>query len=120
MCSVNKCFSNDTTCTTLSLEVYNSDSFNRMIVVIPFEARIVKGLPYDFIIGLPSGRRHCLTRIFDYIFADMQVSQALEAKKKRVRATGDGAISRAPDIELPCRKWKRSTTSVKIGPELLP
>ena len=117
VCSVNKCFSNDT-CTTLSLEVY-SESVNRMIV-IPFEARIVKGLPYDFIIGLPSVRRHCLTRVFDYIFADTQVSQALEAKKKRVRATGDGAISRAPDIELPRRKWKRSTTSVKIGPELLP
>ena len=117
VCSVNKCFSNDT-CTTLSLEVY-SESVNRTIV-IPFEARIVKGLPYDFIIGLPSVRRHCLTRVFDYIFADTQVSQAIEAKKKRVRANGDEAISRAQDIELPRRKWKRSTTSVKIGPELLP
>ena len=117
VCSVGHCIINDT-CTKLSLEVY-SESVERHIV-IPFEARIVEGLPYDFIIGLPSVRRHCLTKVFDHIFADEQVSQAVESKtKKKARARGDEVTSTAKETALPHKKWKRSTTDIWTEPKLV-
>ena len=98
-------------------KVKKSDSVNRDIV-IPFTARIVVGLPYDFIIGLPSVRKHSLTsKVFDYIFDDKQISQEAEKKvKKRARAQGDAAISSAQENVLPHKKWKRSMTSIQTDP----
>ena len=108
-------------CKQISQEAKNkvkkSDSVNRDIV-IPFTARIVVGLPYDFIIGLPSVRKHSLTsKVFDYIFDDKQISQEAEKKvKKRARAQGDAAISSAQENVLPHKKWKRSMTSIQTDP----
>ena len=109
VCSLSSCFMNNT-CTTFQLEVYSA-SVHRNIT-IPFTARIVKGLPYEFIIGLPSVRKYKLTRVFDYIFNDSEVKEATE-RNKRQRENSD---SRGADTTKYRRQWKRPHATVQTDP----
>ena len=106
VCSLSSCFMNNE-CTTFQLELY-STSVQRNII-IPFTARIVKGLPYEFIIGLPSVRRHKLTRVFDYIFEDSEIISEGDKRKREI------SESRA-DTPRYHRQWKRPHAPVQTDP----
>ena len=114
VCSIKHCFLNDT-CTTFELELTSSNLSRK--IKIPFTARIVKGLPYDFIIGLPSVRKHKLARFFDDIFEDNEI----EADKGKNKRQCDNSDPRA-DATLHHRQWKRhkvNTQSSSIHSEFV-
>ena len=125
VCTMHNCFSNNK-CTTLRMEVY-SETVKRSIE-ITFEARVVRGLPYDFIIGLPTIRRFKLTKVFDYMFNDNDIveglhvepiskhklSQAVETTCKKELDPETRGPMRSTDSEMKtqsCRERKRKKPS---------
>ena len=65
-------------CTTFELELY-SESVERSFR-LPITARIVQGLPYDFIVGLPTIRKYKLAKVFDFIFEEDDIMKSLGQK----------------------------------------
>ena len=66
ICSaLNKCVINNK-CGKIKINIYSN--LNKKNIDINFSARIVKGLPYDFIIGLPTIKKFKLTEVFKELF----------------------------------------------------
>ena len=73
VCTITGCIQSNK-CVNLSIDLYNDIG---QTITIDTKARIVKGLPYDFIIGLTTIRQYKLTQVFDALFAEVEGVSAL-------------------------------------------
>lgn len=112
ICTIQGCFVHNTDCITLPLLLYNASGRRQYITMV---ARVVRGLPYAFIVGLETMRRFRLTRTFDDIFeappsvvltkedqSGESAARRLTKSRSKVtvtetRLTKDGHISRPID-----------------------
>ena len=60
---------NNSTCVKLNIELFNDLG---QCITIDTIARVVEGLPYDFIIGLTTIRRYKLALVFDSLFQELE------------------------------------------------
>jgi hypothetical protein len=68
VCTILGCIQSNK-CIKFNVELYNEIG---QTITIDTKARVVKGLPYDFIIGLTTIRKYKLTRVFDSLFSELE------------------------------------------------
>ena len=68
ICTITGCIQSSK-CVNLNIELFNSLG---QTITIDTKARIVQGLPYDFIIGLTTIRRYKLANVFDTLFQELE------------------------------------------------
>ena len=69
ICTITGCIQSSK-CVNLKVELFNNLG---QTTIIDVKARVVKGLPYDFIIGLTTIRRYYrLTQVFDTLFEELE------------------------------------------------
>jgi hypothetical protein len=109
ICTITGCIQSST-CVTLKIELFNNLG---QTAIVDVKARVVKGLPYDFIIGLTTIRRYKLTQAFDTLFEELDGVSDLYNKHENSTAamipdiqysanTAESAIKRPfgrPDVD---------------------
>jgi len=84
VCTITGCIQNST-CVSLKIELFNELGQNATIDTI---ARVVQGLPYNFIIGLTTIRRYKLATVFDSLFEELEGVSDLFNDDKNITNTG--------------------------------
>jgi len=81
ICTIVGC-TQSSTCVDLKIELYNDLG---QTITIDTKARLVQGLPYDFIIGLTTIRHYKLARVFDSLFEEFEgVSDLFSDDRDRI------------------------------------
>ena len=98
ICTITGC-TQSSTCISLHIELFNELGQN---IIINTKARVVKGLPYGFIIGLTTIRRYKLARTFDSLFEELEgVSDLFNDEKSKInmeQSTTDKYEAVRPDV----------------------
>jgi hypothetical protein len=84
VCTITGCIQNST-CVSLKIDLFNELGQHATIDTI---ARVVQGLPYNFIIGLTTIRRYKLATVFDSLFEELEGVSDLFSDDKNIITMG--------------------------------